>query len=59
MARKVPATLKQPTTWSGIVGLAIAGLTAATGSDWSGVVNGMIVVLQGVHLIMAKEQAKQ
>ena len=50
--------LKQPTTWSGISGLAIAGVTAASGTDWSGVINGLIVVLQGLHLIIVKEQSR-
>ena len=58
MARKVPAALKQPTTISGLTGLAIAGLASSTGSDWSGVINGLVVVLQGIHLILAKEQTK-
>ncbi len=50
---------KQPTTWSGIAGLVIAGTAALSGTDWSGVINGLVLVLQGVHLIIAKEQPRK
>lgn len=51
--------LKQPTTWSGLAGLFVAGLAAVNTPDWSGVINGLIVILQGLHLIIAKEAVKE